>query len=147
MPRSARRPKAQLDQRIEQLRKEVGGYEAQERAKAQEIVLIKRELAGARDLWEKNLIPITKLTSLEREATRLDGERGQLVATISQVKGKISETELQIIQIDRDLSSEVGKELSEVDGKSGSWSSARLPPRTSSSGSSFARPRTARCLS
>ncbi len=111
--------KAQLAQRIEQLKKEVGGNEAQEHAKAQEIVLIKRELAGARDLWEKNLMPITKLTALEREATRLEGERGQLIATISQVKGKISETELQIIQIDRDLSSEVGKELSEVEGKIG----------------------------
>jgi len=36
-------------------------------------------------------------------------------------KGKISETELQIVQIDRDLSSEVGKALREIDGKIGEF--------------------------
>lgn len=113
--------KAQLRQRIEQLGEEIGGHKAQERAKAQEIVLVQRELTGARELWEKNLMPITKLTSLEREATRLEGERGQLMAAIAQAKGKISETELQIVQIDRDLSSEVGKELREIDAKIGEF--------------------------
>ena len=113
--------KEQLRRRIQQLDEEAGGYEAQQRAKAQEIVLIERELVGTRNLWEKNLMPITKLTQLEREATRLEGERGRLIATISQVKGKISETELQIIQIDRDLSSEVGKELRETDSKIGEF--------------------------
>ena len=109
--------KDQLRQRIQQLREETGGYEAQERAKGKEITLIQRELAGAHALWGKNLMPITKLTALEREATRLEGERGQLIATVAQVKGKISETELQIIQIDRDLGGEVGKELRDTDAK------------------------------
>ena len=108
-------------ERIAQLREEIGGIGAQIKAKAQEIVLIQRELTGARDLWEKNLMPITKLTQLEREATRLEGERAQLTATSAQSKGKISELELQIIQVDRDLASEVGKELREVDAKIGEF--------------------------
>ena len=66
-------------------------------------------------------MPITKLTSLEREATRLEGERGQLTASVAQAKGKISELELQIIQIDRDLASEVGKDLREAEGKIGEF--------------------------
>ena len=113
--------KSQLRERIAQLREEIGGIGAQIKAKAQEIVLIQRELTGARDLWEKNLMPITKLTQLEREATRLEGERAQLTATSAQSKGKISELELQIIQVDRDLASEVGKELREVDAKIGEF--------------------------
>ncbi len=113
--------KSQLRERIAQLREEIGGIGAQIKAKAQEIVLIQRELSGARDLWEKNLMPITKLTQLEREATRLEGERAQLTATSAQSKGKISELELQIIQVDRDLASEVGKELREVDAKIGEF--------------------------
>ena len=113
--------KSQLRERVAQLREEIGGIGAQIRAKAQEIVLIQRELAGARELWEKNLMPITKLTQLEREATRLEGERAQLTATSAQSKGKISELELQIIQVDRDLASEVGKELREVDAKIGEF--------------------------
>jgi HlyD family secretion protein len=113
--------KAQLGQRIEQLNEESTGYRAQERAKSREIELIQRELVGARELWAKNLMPVTKFTALEREAARLEGEHGLLMATISQVQGKSSETELLIIQIDRDLSSEVGKELREVDAKIGEF--------------------------
>ena len=118
--------KSQLRERIAQLLEEIGGIGAQIRAKAQEIVLIQRELAGARELWEKNLMPITKLTQLEREATRLEGERAQLTATSAQSKGKISELELQIIQVDRDLASEVGKELREVDAKIGEFVERRV---------------------
>jgi HlyD family secretion protein len=113
--------KAQLVERIAQLREEIDGHAAQERGKSQEIVLIKRELGGARELWKKNLMPITKLTSLEREATRLEGERSQLVAAIAKANGKIAETQLQIIQIDRDVSSDVSKELREIEAKIGEF--------------------------
>lgn len=118
--------KAQLRQRISQLEEEVGGLIAQARSKAQEIVLVQRELAGARDLWEKNLMPITKLTALEREAVRLEGERAHLTAQSAQAKGRIAEIELQVIQIDRDLTSEVGKELREVDAKTGELTERRV---------------------
>ena len=84
-------------------------------------MLINRELVGVRELWEKKLIPLTRLTQLEREATRLDGERGQLIAAAAQARGKVTETELQIIQIDQDLSSEVAKEMREIDGKIGEF--------------------------
>jgi membrane fusion protein, type I secretion system len=113
--------KAQLRQRIAQLEQEIAGLDAQQAAKAKEIVLIQRELDGARELWEKNLLPITRLTTLEREATRLEGERAQVVASTAQARGKIAEIELQIIQVDRDLSSEVGKELREIDAKIGEF--------------------------
>jgi HlyD family secretion protein len=74
-------------------------------------------LAGVRELWRKKLIQLSRLTELERASARLDGERGQLIATTARTKGKISETELEILQIDQDLRSEVGKELAEVRGK------------------------------
>ena len=112
---------AQLRQRIGQLQEEIGGVRAQLEAKQLEIILVQRELKGARELWDKNLMPITKLTALEREATRLEGERGQLTANAAQSKGRISELELQIIQIDRDLASEVGKDLREIEGKIGEF--------------------------
>ena len=113
--------KSQLQQRIVQLREEAKGYDAQAAAKAQEVVLIKKELKGAHRLWDNNLYPITKLTSLEREATRVEGERAQLVSSSAQAAGKITETELQIIQVDRDLASDVAKELRETDAKIGEF--------------------------
>ena len=109
----------QLRQRIAQSGQEIVGLTTQAEAKGKEIEFIQRELVGVRELWEKKLIPITKLTSLEREATRLDGERGALIATSAEAKGRISEIQLQILQIDQDLSSEVAKELRETDSKIG----------------------------
>jgi membrane fusion protein, type I secretion system len=111
--------KAQLNQRIEQLEKELGGYEAQEHAKSKEIALIGREIESSRGLWDKNLIPLSKYTALQRDAARLEGEHGVLVATESQIKGKIAETKLEIIQIDRDMTSEVGRDLRDADAKIG----------------------------
>jgi membrane fusion protein, type I secretion system len=113
--------KEQLRQRIGQLKEEVRGYRAQQEAKTKEIELIEREMVGVRDLWKQKLVPITRLTELERQAARLEGESAQLIAQTAQVGGKIAETELQIIQVDRDLSSEVAKETREIDGKLGEF--------------------------
>ena len=113
--------KAQLRQRIEQLNEEIKGLTVQTEAKSREVELIQRELKGTRELWEKNLVPISKLTALEREATRTEGEKGQLISSVAQAKAKIVETELEIIQVDRDLASEVAKELREIEGKIGEF--------------------------
>ncbi|TMJ80250.1 MAG: HlyD family type I secretion periplasmic adaptor subunit, partial [Alphaproteobacteria bacterium] len=94
--------KAQLSERIAQLGEEITGLTAQQNSKAKEIALIERELAGVRELWKQNLVQLTRLTALEREAARLDGEHGQLIAAAAQAKGKIAETTLQILQIDQD---------------------------------------------
>ena len=109
--------KAQLKERIGQIGEEIQGLTGQAAAKKQEIGLIQRELEGVRFLWSKNLVQITRLTQLEREAARLEGERGQLIAQTAQARGRTAEIELQIIQIDQDLRSEVAKELREIQGK------------------------------
>jgi HlyD family secretion protein len=113
--------KEQLRQRIGQLKEEVRGLTAQSESKEKEIKLIQRERDGVYDLWKQKLVPLTKLTELERSAVRVEGEAGQLIAQTAQAGGKISETELQILQIDRDLSSEVAKETREIDGKIGEF--------------------------
>src|SRR3954462_12198162 len=108
---------AQLRERVAQLKEQVQGLADQVGAKKREIELIGQELKGVRELWSKNLIPITRVTALERDAARLEGERGSLVSTIAQTKGKMTETELQILQIDQDLRTEVGKDLAEIRAK------------------------------
>lgn len=108
-----------LRERIAQLEQELAGNQAQLAGKTRELQLIQTELEGARQLWQRNLMPITKLTSLEREAARLEGERGQLISGAAQNRGKLAEVELQIIQVDRDAATEVGRELRDVEGKVG----------------------------
>ena len=116
--RSAREgQRAQLRERIVQLRQETGGYQAQIASKDNQIAWIAKELRGVNELWQKQLVPYTRVTALERDKERLEGERGQLIATSAQTKGKIAETELQILQIDQDMRSEVGKDLAEIRAK------------------------------
>jgi membrane fusion protein, type I secretion system len=118
--------RAQLRQQSGQLLEEIVGLTAQQQAKAREIVLINRELEGVRELFKKNLVQINRLTELEREATRLDGEQAALVAAVAQAKGKVAEIELKIIQIDQDLSSEVAKEMREIDAKIGEFGERKI---------------------
>ena len=110
--RSAREgQKAQLLEQIDQLRQQILGNDEQVAAKTTEIDWNQQELGGIRGLWKQNLVPFNRVTTLERDAARLHGERGALTASIAQTKGRIAEIQLKILQIDEDLRTEVGKEL------------------------------------
>jgi HlyD family secretion protein len=111
--------KSQLRERVLQLREEIKGLTEQSAAKDREIAFIGSELKGVRELYSKNLIPLSRVTALERDAARLEGERGQLIASTASARGKITETELQILQIDGDMRTEVSKELADIRGR---WS-------------------------
>ena len=118
--------KSQFQERIAQLGEEIQGLTGQAAAKKREIELINRELEGVRELWEKNLIAMSRLTALEREAVRLEGERNQLIASAARAKGKTTETELQILQIEQDLRTEVSKELREIQAKSAEFAERKI---------------------
>ena len=109
--------RAQLRERVAQTNEEIRGLSAQQAAKESEIELIGKELVGVADLYQKNLVSISRYTQLQRDQTRLQGERGQLIADIARALGKISETELQIIQLDQDFRTEVLKDLRDAQGK------------------------------
>jgi HlyD family secretion protein len=109
--------KAQLRERISQLKEEIQGTTTQQEARLSQIEWIKKELEGVYDLWKKNLVAYPRVTTLERDAARLEGERGQLVSAIAQSKGKIGELELQIIQVDQDMRADVGKDLADIRAK------------------------------
>jgi HlyD family secretion protein len=113
--------KAQLRERITQLNEEIAGLTAQEKAKDQEIALVEKELVGVSSLYDQHLVQMSRLTTLQRDAARLNGERAQFIASRAQAKGKITETELQIIQVDKDLVSDVSKDLRETNDKIGEF--------------------------
>jgi HlyD family secretion protein len=109
--------RSQLGERIAQSKEEIRGLSAQQDAKEREIKLISQELVGVTELYSKNLVSISRLTILQRDKARLEGEQGQYISEIARARGKISETELQIIQVDQDFRTEVLKELRESQGK------------------------------
>ena len=107
----------QLKERINQSKQEIIGLTAQQEAKANEIKFIGEELKGVAELYEKKLVPIVRFMQLQRDQARIQGERGNLIAEIARAKAKIVETELQILQLDRDFRTEVLKELRDAQGK------------------------------
>lgn len=118
--------KSQLKERVLQFQEEVRGLDGQAEAKAREIALIQEELAGLRDLFEKELVSTTRVKALEREEARLIGERNQLIAAVAQAKGKIAETELQIIQVDQNMRSEATRELADLRAKAAELGERRV---------------------
>jgi HlyD family secretion protein len=108
-----------LQSRVAQLGEQIGGLDAQVASKAKQLELIAGELTGVQDLYDKRLVPITRLTTLQREAARIEGERGQLISAIAETKAKVGEAQLQIVRIGQDFRTEVVKELGEVQGKEG----------------------------
>jgi HlyD family secretion protein len=125
--RSARNgQKAQLLEQIDQLDQQIAGTDEQIAAKTKETDWNRQELDGVRGLWKQNLVPFSRVTTLERDAARLLGERGALAASVAQAKGRISEIRLKILQIDEDLRTEVGKELAEIRAKRAELSERRV---------------------
>lgn len=105
---------AQLTERVRQLDQQIRGYQAQINASQRQSALIKPELEGVRDLWEKKLVTINKLNSLERTAVDLDASVASLQANIAQSRARVTEIRQQMIQLDQDARSEAGAQLSEV---------------------------------
>jgi HlyD family secretion protein len=112
-----RTAKELLHNHVGQLGEQISGLDAQVKSKASQHELISGELEGVDGLYQKGLVPLTRKTSLQREAARLDGERGQVTAAIAEAKSKISEAELQVVRIDHDFRTEVMKDLREAQDK------------------------------
>ncbi len=112
-----KKQKEQLRERIGQLKQEIEGLSSQKSSKEREIDLIKQELAGVQDLYKQKLVPLNRLTSLQREETRLGGERGALIAQQARSAGQISEIELQILGLDQEAQTVTLKDLRETEAK------------------------------
>ena len=71
------------------------------------------------ELWKKNLVQFTKVVQLERDAARIAGERGALLASIAQ-------TELKILQVDEDMRQDVGKDMADIRAKTSELAEKRV---------------------
>lgn len=121
--------RSQFRERIAQAHEEIKGLAAQIESKRTQAGLIRQELEGVQKLYEQSLVALSRLTALQREASRLVGEEGSLISDTARVKGRIAEIELQIVQIDEDLRREVSTELRDVDGKIADLSERRVAAR------------------
>ena len=117
---------AQLRERVGQLRQEIKGLSAQRDAKDHEVELMTEELERLEGMRKKELIPVTRTLAAQRDLTKLKGEWGSLVAQIARAQGQISETELQIINVEQTFLTEASKELREIEARIGELLERRI---------------------
>lgn len=103
-----------LRQRIGQYGEEIRGLEAQQAALETQIVLIRDELSAMRGLLKQGLTERTRVLSLEREAARLKGERGERIANIARSHNAIGGAQLELIQLERTFREKLVGELRDV---------------------------------
>lgn len=103
-----------LRERQHQTRDEIEGAEATLAALERQRELIREELASQRELLSKGLTQASRVLALEREAARLDGERGRLTAQVAQLEGRISEIEIELLRLEATRREEALAELRDL---------------------------------
>ena len=109
--------KAQLESRAKQLERQIDGLKAQQAAEDQSVVLLDGDLGDVQALYTKKLVSKERLSNIRLDATRAHGESGRLAAAVAEAQAKVSETELQVLQLDEQRRSEVTSELRETEAK------------------------------
>jgi HlyD family secretion protein len=104
----------QLSEQVTQLQSLIEGLSSQRAAREQELKLIAEELSGVRELYTRKLVSLARLVALDRDRTRIEGERGKLISDVATARGSIAEKKIQMVRLDDEFRSEVVKELADV---------------------------------
>jgi len=111
--------RAQLLERIKQIKQDIEGMREQLEAARTRQVIARNELDGLAPLRQKALVPSTRISALEREIAQNSGAIGELVSKVFASEARVIETELQIIQLGIDLAAEVSRDFREATTKLG----------------------------
>jgi HlyD family secretion protein len=104
-----------LRERVKQLDQQISGLESQKAAKEQEIALIDDELSILQDLFDRGRTTRDKIVNLRRNRMRLEGERGDLASRIAIARGRINETELEVLQLETDRREKTFADITEIE--------------------------------
>ncbi len=107
--------KKQLATRKDQLADEARGLDVQVEATENELAIVKEDVSKTDELLKKGLVTLQRLNLLKRQLSNLEGQQGQYMASRAQTVGKLSELDLQLLQLDEDRKSEVTKDLTSIE--------------------------------
>ncbi|WP_434111008.1 HlyD family type I secretion periplasmic adaptor subunit [Methylocaldum sp. GT1TLB] len=99
---------------IEQLRAKLKGLQAQITSRDRLVKSFRHELEDFEALLKEGYTERQKVRELERNLAQSEGQRGELASELAATELQISETELKILQLQKELQREVAKELGEV---------------------------------
>lgn len=100
-----------LESRIKQYQTEIEGLAVERAATERQLEFINLELVDLRGLLEKNLVQKSRVLSMEREKSRLEGVIGRSVADSAKAQNGIGEAKLNIEQTYKKFSEEVNAQI------------------------------------
>ena len=109
--------RSQLVEQVAQLNEQIRGLSAQIAAVQTQVALTAQQLKDITALYAKNLVSHDRLLGLQVSKSQLEGQEGDLTAQIAGARGKVAETELRILQLDKDFQSGVSSDLRDAEGK------------------------------
>lgn len=115
-----------LGQRINQLREQINGYQAQITSTERQLELIGEELQGKQKLQQQGHLSKPELLRLLRMEAEITGRRGQFRASIAQAEQQIGEAELQLIAHEAERRDQLTSQLDQVSTELGSLSERLL---------------------
>jgi HlyD family secretion protein len=118
--------KEQLTEQVGQLNEQISGIEAQIVSSKKQLSLIAGEVKNLRQLQVKGLVPVSRVSAMDRESARIDGEQGQLKASKASAEAKIGEVKLQIIQVEEELRNQALTDLRDTDSRISEFSERRI---------------------
>jgi HlyD family secretion protein len=118
--------KDQLTARIGQYQSQIDGLRQEADGKARELELTTTELANARDLAARGVTSQARVNELDRAEAQLKADAGQIAAQIAELGGRIAETRLEILNVDRVAIADAGRDLGEAQSALGEMMQRRL---------------------
>lgn len=98
-------------ERIAQYRTQIGGAETRLKATVTELEIIAEELTGVRALFERGLERKPRVLNLERQQAQLSGIKGQLEASIAQLRQAIGEQETRFAAFQNEYDNRIASAL------------------------------------
>lgn len=93
------RQSEQLDKRSAQIAAQIDGVEAQRKAIALQLSLVRQELHDQRALLEKGLTQTGRVMALQRDEAQLIGDGAELAASRAQAEGRATEVALEKLRL------------------------------------------------
>jgi membrane fusion protein, epimerase transport system len=108
---------AVLKQRIDQLKEQTIGLRELQKSERKEIQLYKEEIEEFKALLKEGYTDKSRMRDMQRRVAELEGEVGKNTSAITAAKIQMGESELQILQIEKQFQLEVAEKLSESNNK------------------------------
>lgn len=104
----------QLEKRKNQISNQIEGIDAQSVSLQEQLSLIEEELSNQQTLFDRGLAQAGTLLALRRNAASLQGQIGELTANRAEAEARITETEIEALQLGTQLREEAITQLRDM---------------------------------